>query len=127
MTDSIASPSSPELQARWKAETSRQALRAAIKNSVGDHQSVLGDTADLAQLLLVELAKMSEALNNATTLKEVRTAGTSMNTVLAPTLERLQSGETRFPYQVKNEPHAVLSDIEGKATEIAELIKNSKP
>ena len=100
-------------------------LRSDIQQSAGDLSSLLGSTADTAQILLCEVAELAAALNKANSLAEVRAASQPLHDLLAPMRQRIADGQTQMPYQVKG-VEASLQDIEQRATTVAAALQQAQ-
>lgn len=103
----------------------RAELRQDIQRTAGDAHSLLGTTADSAQILLYEVAKLAVKLNAAQSLADVRKSAQSLNDLIGPLAENIDKGESKLPYQTK-EVSEVISEIERRATAVADVLQQAK-
>lgn len=108
--------------AKQQAIEAKQKLRHQIRQTAGDTESLLGTTADAAQLLLYEIGKLAQALNTAGSLAEVRAAAQPLSNLLGPLVAAVDAGTVKLPYQVKGGPGAVLPEIQDRATQVADVL-----
>ena len=103
----------------------REIVRRAIHAKAGDAESLLGTTADAAQIALVTLAELLSALETAQSLADVRAAVTGCTALAAlkQLLADRQAGACKLPYEVKGGADAVMPEIEQRATIAADAIK----
>lgn len=99
-------------------------LRNKISLESGDLSTLLGTTSDSIHLVLVELAKLCESLNKATTLAEVRSSAKPLTDLLAGFIAKVNSNEVQLPYQAKGIDQ-VIADIENRATSVAKILINN--
>ena len=102
----------------------RQIVRRDIHAQAGDPESLLGTTADAAQIALVTLAELLSALETAPSLADVRAAvaGCTALAALKQMLADKQAGTCKMPYEVKGGAAAVMPEIERRATVVADAI-----
>lgn len=96
-------------------------LRDQIGKNAGDVASLLGTTADAAQLLLIRMAQMAAALAEATTLAEMRDAAKPFADLTADLLSDVDGGDVKMPYLLKGEA-AVLEEISTRSTAVADTM-----
>lgn len=102
----------------------RDQLRAKIGATAGDTASLLGTTADGAQLAVYELGKLATALSTAQSLAEMRAAAAPLAALMADFLGRVERGETNLTALLKGEP-VVLADIETRSNAVcAAMVEN---
>lgn len=106
-----------EAVAKQAALHERTALRGRIAATAGDTASLLGTTADGAQLALYELAKLSAALANAQSLAEVRAAAAPLAALTADFLADVDAGRTHLTALAKGEG-TVLDDIANRSNAV---------
>lgn len=111
------------LSAAELAEQRRVQLRELIERESGDTHSLLGSTADAAQILLFEVGQLALLLNQAQSLSEVRAAAQPLAELLGPLVQKIADGDLEMPYQVKG-VEASLQDIETRAHAVAQLMKS---
>lgn len=98
--------------------------RERIELAAGDTLSILGTTADAAQIVLYELSKFCTSLNKAQSLAEVRTAAQSLTDLLGGFAVKVDAGEIKLPYQAKG-ISAALEDIEARATAVTQVLESN--
>ncbi|TDO97452.1 hypothetical protein [Marinomonas balearica] len=108
-----------------EANHTRFKTRGTIKTRVGDTNSVLGTTTDGMQLLLHAFSQLNTALSAASSLAEVRAAAEPFNELATGFLAKVEAGEVSLPFQVKGVEN-VVSDIENRATQVAEILKSNQ-
>jgi len=100
----------------------RNNLRAGIDAAAGDIPSLLGTTADGAQLVIYHLAVLATELSTAQSLAEVRSAAAPFATLTAAFLEKIESGEIKLTALLKGEGN-VIAEIESRATAVSEVLE----
>jgi hypothetical protein len=134
-----------EADAAWAAalaahtqEQGKIAVRAAIKNAVGDTASLLGTTADAAQLTVAAILADIVAISTTTTFSAYKTAkmdllaalagndhatGNPVDiTVMAQTIiGQIQTGDVKLTAIVKGVP-GVLDEVFTRATGVADIL-----
>ena len=113
-----------ELVIEYTAIELRDITRAAIKEGAGDVSSILGTTADGAQLAIHGLATLVAALATADSLADVRKAAEPFAQLSTDFLAKVQSGEVVLPFMLKG-IDAVVSDIETRATAVSSALQAS--
>lgn len=98
-----------------------KSLRSEIQAQAGDTASLLGTTSDAVHLLLYEVAKLSQALYQAQSLQQVRSAAAPLYEILSSFATAVDAGEVRLPYRAKSTP--VLADIEQRATAVHDQLQ----
>ncbi|CZF79734.1 hypothetical protein [Grimontia marina] len=114
-----------ELKAKQAAGEARRSFRLSLYQHAGDAESILGTTSDAVQLLLVETAKLVAALHQAQTLAEVRLAAEPFHDAATRLLDKIDAGTVKMPYMSKGLDD-VLTDIETRATSVAEVFDNTQ-
>lgn len=102
----------------------RSAIRQKIFANAGDRDSILGTTADGAQLLLYGFASLVAALNKANSLADVREAAAPFADLATSFLAKVQSGDVKLPFQAKGMEN-VVADITTRATAVADALSAS--
>ncbi|WP_283130769.1 hypothetical protein [Enterovibrio norvegicus] len=101
----------------------RFSMRQDIYRSAGDVDSILGTTADAVQLLLVEMSKLTLALNQATTIEQIQSAALPFSACATRILSKIESGDVKMPYMTKDFDD-VLTDIETRATAVTGVLND---
>ncbi len=101
-----------------EAANSRGMLRGQIALKAGDTASLLGTTADGAQLAIYGLAVLVGKLSTANSLSEVREAAEPFAALSAEFLQKVESGEVVLPFMLKGIA-SVVTDIETRATAVS--------
>lgn len=113
-----------EALAEAYAAVGKRRVRAAIATGVGDTESILGDTSDTAQFLLVEFAGLVTRIASAKNLEEIKTAAKVSAEKLSKLNAAVSRGEVVFPFQAKEGGEsAVLNEITEKANLVASVLK----
>ncbi|KZN65740.1 hypothetical protein N473_11995 [Pseudoalteromonas luteoviolacea CPMOR-1] len=96
--------------------------RSRIHYEVADADSLIGTTSDTTHMILVEFAKLTQAISTAASLDEVKSAASQSASLFAPIVEKLNADQLAFPYQHKG-TETVLAEIEARAQGVADIIK----
>lgn len=118
-TDAIEAAENEMLQ-----KAARETVRQNIFARAGDRDSILGTTADGAQLLLYGFASLVAALNKANSLADVREAAAPFADLATSFLAKVESGDVKLPFQAKGMEN-VVADIETRATAVADALSES--
>ncbi|KZX00994.1 hypothetical protein JL49_08020 [Pseudoalteromonas luteoviolacea] len=113
--------SNAEFQIVLSDDEQRETMRAAIHESAGDYPTILGTTADAAQILIYEVAKLCSALNTAQSLEDVRNAAQPINSLLGSVIAEVGTGKVKFPYQHKGQD-AVVAEIKQRSTAVTDVL-----
>lgn len=100
----------------------RQIIRARINKDAGDTESLLGTTADGAQLAIYGLAAICAKLASANSLAEVREAVEPFAQLSAGFLAKVESGEVVLPFMLKG-LDATVAEIETRATAVSDALQ----
>ncbi|ADZ93395.1 hypothetical protein [Marinomonas mediterranea] len=103
----------------------KKVIRGYIADKAGDSNSLLGTTTDGMQLLLHAFSQLNVALSSASSLAEVRAAAEPFNELATGFLAKVEAGEVSLPFQIKGVEN-VVSDIENRATQVAEILKSNQ-
>ncbi|AOT09358.1 hypothetical protein [Pseudoalteromonas luteoviolacea] len=96
--------------------------RSRIHYEVADADSLIGTTSDTTHLLLVEFAKLTQAISIAASLDEVKSAALQSASLFAPIVDKQNGEQLTFPYQHKG-TESVLAEIAARAQGVADIIK----
>ena len=118
----LAEHSGADLTVEFTALEMRDRVRDEIQQNAGDLHSLLGTASDAGGLVLVELLRLAGALAGADSLAEVRTAAERLETLGAPFLEKIDSGEVQLPYMVKGEA-AVMDDVAERGVVVSTALR----
>ncbi|BBN81928.1 hypothetical protein PA25_19130 [Pseudoalteromonas sp. A25] len=99
----------------------KQVKRGQIKINVADHESLLGTVSDTCHILLVEFAKLTTKLAEATSLEEVKGAASESNSIIGQFAQKTEQGIVTFPYQQKGIDN-VVQEIEARALGVSEIL-----
>ncbi|AXQ98635.1 hypothetical protein [Pseudoalteromonas piscicida] len=113
-----------ELSAAETALQSKQSAREQIAQQVADTDTLLGTTADTAQLLLKELSSLVTSLSTAQSLDEVRASVSGLKDKIGHIHADVQSGSLTFPYQVKGEAQ-VMHEIAERANGVSQALQSN--
>ncbi len=94
--------------------------RAEIKTA-GDTDSILGTTADCAQLLLLHFSKLIVALESANSLADVRAAALPFKSLATQFVNDVDAGEVVITSSIKTE-QTVMADIGVRATHVSRVL-----
>ena len=108
-------------EVRHSALELRTLARARIRQTAGDHLSLLGTTSDGAQLLLFHMAKLTAALAQVQSLEEVRGAASDFAPLAEDFLAEVAAGTVRLPFAVKG-AEAVMAEVGARATAVADAL-----
>lgn len=111
-----------EAIAKAKALEGRDQVRSVIAENVGDTASLLGTTADGAQLAIYGLAAICAKLSTAKSLAEMREAAEPFAQLSAGFLAKVESGEVVLPFMLKGLDNTV-AEIETRATAVSDALK----
>ena len=116
-----------EAEARFQADTARRVVRREIAKKAGDEASLLGTTADGAQLAIYGLAALVAKLSTAQSLAEVREAAAPFAALSAGFLAKINTenpteGEVVLPFMLKGLDQ-VVADIENRATAVSDALQ----
>ncbi|MBQ4852693.1 hypothetical protein [Pseudoalteromonas sp. MMG012] len=103
------------------SETQKGEVRKKLLSLGFDPTSLLGTTADAAQILIYEVAKLCSALNTAQSLEDVRNAAKPINDLLGSTINDVDTGIVKFPYQHKGQD-VVVAEIKQRSTAVADIL-----
>lgn len=109
----------------FNANVARQKVRAAIASKAGDQASLLGTTADGAQLAIYGLAALVAKLSTANSLVEVREAAEPFAQLSAGFLAKVESGEVVLPFMLKGLNNTV-AEIETRATAVSGALQSAQ-
>ncbi|MCF6438149.1 hypothetical protein L1077_01720 [Pseudoalteromonas luteoviolacea] len=96
--------------------------RSRIHYEVADADSLIGTTSDTAHLLLVEFAKLTQAISTAASLDEVKSAALQSANLFTSIVDKQNADQLTFPYQHKG-TETVLAEIEARAQGVTDIIK----
>ncbi|KID58266.1 hypothetical protein JF50_06195 [Pseudoalteromonas luteoviolacea] len=96
--------------------------RSRIHYEVADADSLIGTTSDTTHMILVEFAKLTQAISTATSLDDVKLAASQSASLFAPIVEKHNADQLTFPYQHKG-TDSVFAEIEARAQGVADIIK----
>lgn len=100
-------------------------IREGIAAQAGDVESLLGTTADGAQLAIYGLASLVAKLATANSLAEVRDAAAPFAALSADFLAKVESGEVKLPFMLKG-LDTVVTDIETRATAVSDALTQAQ-
>ena len=93
-------------------DETRALTRRTITQAAGDAQTLLGTYGDAVTFLLVETAKLTAAINGATTIAQIRAAAEPLATALTPLAEAVEDGALQLAYRNKQGgEQAALTEI----------------
>ena len=97
-------------------------IRQDITENAGDSLSLLGTTADGAQIALYVLA----ILASSDSFASFKTAMEAFKPIAQSFLAKIESGEVELPFMTKG-IDSVVTDIEQRATAVSQAIKQNQP
>ncbi|MFT6668635.1 MAG: hypothetical protein ACJAVZ_000081 [Afipia broomeae] len=122
MNDPVEIPEQDYSNAVPSASVVKHKVREKIAEKAGDTASLLGTTADGAQLAIYGLAAICAKLATANSLAEVREAAEPFAQLSAGFLAKVESGEVVLPFMLKGLENTV-ADIETRATAVSDALQ----
>lgn len=80
----------------------KQKIRAAIYQSAGDLETLVGTLSDAVHLLLTGFIDLVTQLNQATSLAEVRAASEPLQQRFIAIAQKIENKSLQFPFQIKS-------------------------
>jgi len=103
--------------------TKKHAARQSIKQTVGDVQTLLGQTSDGAAMALCALGAFYNDVVGGADLKTA-VENNPYLPLLGEMVNRVGTGETAFPFSVKGDP---LAELEKSATVVTTILATLPP
>ncbi|SFD16873.1 hypothetical protein [Pseudoalteromonas denitrificans] len=101
----------------------RHVIRKKIKKLGEDSESLLGTTTDAVHLLMYHFSKLTLAINNATSIEELKVTSAEFGELAQSFINKVDSGETALPFNTKT-GEKVIEDLSSRATIITTAISS---
>lgn len=101
----------------------RNIIRKKIKKLGEDSESLLGTTTDAVHLLMYHFAKLTLAINTATSIDELKASSAGFNNLAQSFINNIESGDTKLPFNTKT-GEKVIEDLSSRATIVTTAISN---
>jgi hypothetical protein len=108
-----------------KKEAKKIEIRNKIQKTAGDTDSILGTTANAAQMLFVAVSTIVTSINKAENLSDVKEGIEPLIQVSEKFLEKVKNKEIILPYTLNNLDD-VVDEIGKRANAVSEVLKEVK-